>query len=871
MTRKASNKVTDSSVVIHRQHPCSPETPYCLDVNLVGFHVPGLPLFLLGSILTFTRFTSAFENLPLPSAIRREQDIYRIARGNARIGYVYDLPTVVGWATFQKPLLVSFCLSSLINSTSILVSVPPSISRVVEHGDDIRPDLHSLPETNPHTQLLSILYEALDSLLMSLKVQNDVHLRNIYPYSLWQSGVVFSQGQCRKLAPVAPPPRVFTRSVECPIVGEVLAAEGVVKCDGWVTFYQALVPSFIEGGVEFEHHRIYKRFIPRSDFRQIAKPASLLVGDLTQAELYYLARLERFGSPGDTMKATLHRQGHRFYDRSLGLMEELLDNEAMIQALGVRLESAGLRHDPVFNTLSSSACIQTRALMMAEQLMCNRMDNDHDQSENSDTESGQDFSFIFKRDARLELSTLDGYDAWCDEQLKVKKYKTWAEYRPRSLLPAEVAALYADKGIRLQSYGTSLQLFDENKLSAESRNDGTNNVVIPDVSNWSDLRPLLDQVGPSVPHAADSFVLMAVMAGQLMLVGYFHCADPSELRHTSRCSTIFMDAPLFVLAFKCQQSDVRGRKDHRSCLLIPVGPACTMLMEYVTEKYTTRYGTVYHSSHVSVFPFGCRLGDRSQLKWYAVGCGKDKSKNDDECEIECPFITPTEAAPTSLLQMTQKVCEELACSFSSETDHIVVTARKGVFSLRLRDIGFEAGWTGFSPHLILTGKGKRITSSVKAYSLTHLVDVLRKIRDKSKSTLSTHLSIQEIAGMVILKEVLIGPLRIVGQQSWAPLWKCDNGQCTSAFVVAHSFAIPPGISVKNIEVKNNRSEQFGLLVTQDTMAVFEWSPGQIAGVWRWVFIQIDASIESEKLLYGPEFEGFVRALLSGQIDACPVV
>lgn len=835
-----------------RPDPCSPFIPYSLDLNTIGLHVHHLPLSTVAHLIDLPKIIAAFERIPLVSATKREQDLFRISRGSVRlVGYVYDIPTALGWATYNKLMFSSMCISSLLNLSTTIVRCPATLSSFIQKGEDIRPDKQALPEVAPYTQLVSVLYEALDSLVVTLCENDDVHLRNIYPYTLFQTSFLHSAGRYLRLAPIAQPPRVFSRQVECPVVGEILAIPGVVRCDGWITFYEALIPSCITGGVSFEHGQ-FRRFMPRSRISQKPATASMLLEDLTQPELFYLVMLEKYSSNGE-LKAVYHEASINFCNPDLGLVEELLDRAPLVLALGVKHVTDDLKLDTHFNELQKESKNRNNLFLNAENIMCAKLAQLDESSDGVEEQHVhvpsisseipcEQYRFVYKRDERIEFTKLDGYDGWCDEELTVKKHKTWAKYAPTIMLPCEISALYVDNGIRLYSIGTKLIIFDENNLSTDPMRDGYTDKIFEGGVCWSDLRPALQSCGPPLKHAADRMLLSAMCAGQVRLHGYFHCSDSSTFRHASRSSVIFMDEPLFVLGFMCSQGEVTGRKDDRAFLLIPVGPACTILMEYISEKYTRSFGTIYHSKHVSVVPFGCRLGDRSALKWYTVGAG--------------PYLF-TKECPRSLIQMQNEYEHQLGCKVSSGQNHVTITTPKGVSSLRLRDIGFEAGWSGLSPHLIVSGKGKRICCTVTAHSITQMVDIFRRIRDKNNVSLEA--SIQNIAATIILTEALHGSLYISRRSSgleWLPPWKvADQG-----FVVPHAIQLPSGVSAR---VVNEEENKFGILVSSDTMAVFI-SKGNINNVWELVFEQMDASIESEKLLYGPAYEGFVNRIWQGQ-------
>lgn len=389
--------------------------------------------------------------------------------------------------------------------------------------------------------------------------------------------------------------------------------------------------------------------------------------------------------------------------------------------------------------------------------MCNSIaefdDNVHDER----VEGSESVTFVYKRDSRWDVATLDGYDGWSDEELIVKKHKAWTKYSTTVILPSEAFALYLKEGIRFYAIDGGLMLVRLDQTAAVPDMDGRDDIFVKDGENWTNLRKLLEAHSPKLPHCADLVLLSLMVAGKIRLWGYYNCADAAEPRHVSRGIGVFMDCPLHVLGFKVPESTVTNRNDYRDCLIIPVGPACTIVMRYMTEKYSIIYGRVHHSERVIVLPFGCRLGDRKHLKWYAVGAGAWELSNDP---------------PTSLVELTERELNKLQCSISSsDRDCLSVSAKKGVSSLRLRDISVEAGWSGMSPHLVITGVGKRITTTIKTHSLTQLVEVLRRIRDKWRLNLSY--SIQEIAALVVLNEVLIGALLITQQQGgmkWIPRW-----------------------------------------------------------------------------------------------------
>lgn len=253
------NSSHESALTV-RRHPRLVSIPYALDLHETGIHCVNLRLKgPLDSFIALIPLLGTLEELHCPIVVRRELDTYRRAYTNGSIlGSVYDLPTAVGWAVMQKTARLDIHVAALLHLTSIVYSLP---FRSGILNDDIKPDIAALPEVSPYTELAAILYEALDALLMDAKNYSDLHLRNLYPHSTWDSGVVYSDGQCRLLTAVAPPPRVFSRTLETPIKGQLLAAPGVVRRDGWITFFHALVPSYVAGGIEFDTG-LLKQYIP---------------------------------------------------------------------------------------------------------------------------------------------------------------------------------------------------------------------------------------------------------------------------------------------------------------------------------------------------------------------------------------------------------------------------------------------------------------------------------------------------------------------------------------------------------------------------------------------------------------------------------
>lgn len=823
---------SSAAALVVRRHPACPKVPYALDLQSMGLHclLPRLngPIESFPSLI---KFLTRLEVLTSLSTMQREQDVMRIAWTNGSvIGRVYDIPTIPSWALWQKIAQVDIYMQALIGSTQTVYAVPKELALF----DDIRPDRNTLPEVSMYTEIASVLYEALDCLMVTRDVDfEDIHLRNLYPYSIWSSGMLASQAQTRLLAPIAPPPRVFSRFLECPVRGELLAVPREVRRHGWIVFFKALVPSYIQGGIQFDVPGM-QRFVPRSSMQQNSKAASLLLDDLTFAELYYLIRIEESASGGD-MKAVYYERTV-FVDHSLGLMDEFLDKSPFCQSRGVRLERPAETGFSWEDRLSSNSSKNNWQLAQMEEGMCTAASEEIPNPAPSDA---GEVHFIYKRDARVDVATLDGYDGWSDEELNVKKHKAWTMYTPKVLLPVEVASLFSESGYRIYVSGETFRIVKTSHTGMEVSDDYSLDLVLPRNQTWTTLRPLLAKCCPAgLENSSDRLLLCLLVAGQVSLYGYYFCPDISDFRHSSRGIGVFMDAPLRVIAFKLSEQYVSNRKDERSCLIIPIGPACTMLMRYCTEKYSLLHGRVHHSSQVTILPYGCRLGNRSHLRWYAVGAGPWK---------------PSSIPPRSLVQVVDTQLSALRCSVSAERERVLITAQKGLASVRLRDIGFEAGWSSFSPHLIISGKGKRIVTTVRTESLTHFVDALRRIRDSCNQELNY--SIQEIAGMVILKEILIGPLFLTRQPTvgWAPPWKVvEHG-----FVVPHAIHLPRGVGVREIS-----EDTAGVLITEDTMVVLK-ATGDQNGVWNISYVDIQADIESEKLLVGPAYEGFIMEVHIG--------
>lgn len=84
------------------------------------------------------------------------------------------------------------------------------------------------------------------------------------------------------------------------------------------------------------------------------------------------------------------------------------------------------------DSLAYSASQECRVLAFAKQAMCNNICYE-DMPEAVLDDSGT--TFVYKKDARIDFPLMDG---WSDEELSQKKFKAWAPYSPRALLPAEV-------------------------------------------------------------------------------------------------------------------------------------------------------------------------------------------------------------------------------------------------------------------------------------------------------------------------------------------------------------------------------------------------------------------------------------------------
>lgn len=777
---------------------------------------------------------SVLRELTSLASLAREAEIFRIAATSARIlGPVYDIPTVPGWALMQKAARTQIFISSLLGSTRTSYRVPRSLSLF----DDIRPDLCALPEVSPYTEFAAVLYEAVDSLLITTDSHADVHLRNLYPHSVWSWGIVISQSQLRRLAFVAPAPRVFSRVLETPIVGQVLAVPGIVRRPGWITFFEALIPSYVSGGPKFTDP-YYSRFMPRSSINQTAATASLLLHDLTFPELYYLILLEKFASQNE-MRTTYH-SGNGVVDHGPALVDtEFMDKLPFCQAMGVHVKNETLLDISPLDKLASASWNSCRDLAYAEQIMGKAASS----SEIKDGPNDEvEVEFVYKRDARWDVATLDDFDGWSDEELEIKGHKTWSRFTPRILMPVEIAAVFSQRGYRVQVGKGGLHIADLNYTDSNPDFDVLRDVFLPDVVTWSRLRSVLASCLPDFPHAADRLLLALVSAGQIYLHGYFHCIDISEFRHMARTNAVFMDQPLLVLGYRMKERDITNRNYSGHCLLVPVGPACTILMRHLSEKYSKIHGRVYHSEDVKILPYGCRLGDRTQLEWFQVGAGPWEA-----CEER----------PAALTELLEIQLQGLRCSCTTERDNLVVQANKGVSSLRLRDITVEAGFSSWAPHVIISGKGKRITTSVVTYSFTQLVNVLRHLRDSKSGKVILQFSIQEVAAMIVFKEVTTGPLMLTrtGKLGWAPRWKLES----KGFDVAHTICLPRGIGVQVIN-----GNRVGLLLTRDTMVVVSMLH-QASDIWDVEFRELNGSIESEKLLVGPGYAGFQWRLCGGKM------
>lgn len=85
-------------------------------------------------------------------------------------------------------------------------------------------------------------------------------------------------------------------------------------------------------------------------------------------------------------------------------------------------------------------------------------------------------------------------------------------------------------------------------------------------------------------------------------------------------------------------------------------------------------------------------------------------------------------------------------------------------------------------------------------------------------------------------------------------------------MIGHAICTPRGVGVREI---SEEEQTAGLLVSRDTMAVFrnegreQKDESNDNAPWQLVFLHFNAEVESEKLLVGPDYEGFVMQMSRG--------
>lgn len=135
-------------------------------------------------------------------------------------------------------------------------------------------------------------------------------------------------------------------------------------------------------------------------------------------------------------------------------------------------------------------------------------------------------------------------------------------------------------------------------------------IFVHDNANWTELRPLLEERGEGLHNSADRLLLSLLSGGLVRLFGYFYYANAAESRHACRSLAVFVDASLRVVGCRISENTSFTEND---CNVVPVGPACTLVMRDIKEETSKLHDVVYHSDRVITLPFGCRLGDRRHL------------------------------------------------------------------------------------------------------------------------------------------------------------------------------------------------------------------------------------------------------------------
>lgn len=70
--------------------------------------------------------------------------------------------------------------------------------------------------------------------------------------------------------------------------------------------------------------------------------------------------------------------------------------------------------------------------------------------------------------------------------------------------------------------------------------------------------------------------------------------------------------------------------------------------------------------------------------------------------------------------------------------------------------------------------------------------------------------------------------------------------------------------VLTAQMNDESDGKVSFLISRDTMATFRHC-GEVGGVWKLVFLELNANIESEKWLVGPDYEHFVHQVCAGRM------